>query len=77
MIFFLVITPRGDLRSSWLLQSADVSGQLICALIEVLTPLRMEAIDCPETSVTTNIHCVTSRKNKGLIYSAREAGNYA
>jgi len=28
---------------------------------------------CPKTSVTTNLHCVTSQKSKGLIYTIVEA----
>jgi len=28
---------------------------------------------CPEMSVTTNLHCVTSQKSKGLIYTIVEA----
>ena len=28
-------------------------------------------IGCPETSVTTNLRCVTSQKNEDLIYTAR------
>jgi hypothetical protein len=27
----------------------------------------------PETSVTTNLHCVTSQKSKGLIYTMGKA----
>jgi len=32
---------------------------------------------CPETSVTTNLHCVTSQKSKSLIYTMVEAWNHA
>jgi hypothetical protein len=35
----------------------------------------MRTIDFPETSVTTNLHCITSQKNEGFIHSAAEAWN--
>jgi hypothetical protein len=34
-------------------------------------------MDCPETSVTTNLHCVTSQKIEYLIYTAADAWNHA
>jgi len=34
-------------------------------------------IGCPETSVTTNLHCVTSQKGEDLIYTAAQASNQA
>jgi hypothetical protein len=38
-------------------------------MIIIVGPI-VEAIGCPETSVTTNLHCVTSQKNEELIYTA-------
>ena len=37
----------------------------------------MEPIGCPETSVPTNQHCLTSYKSKYIIYTTAEARNHA
>jgi hypothetical protein len=34
-------------------------------------------IDCPETSVTITVSCVTSQKSEYLIYTTAEASNHA
>jgi len=39
-------------------------------------PLKMGPIGCTETSVTTNLRCVTSQKSEDIIYTAAEAWNY-
>jgi len=35
--------------------------------------LNLEPTGCPETSVNTDLLCVTSKKNEDLIYTAAEA----
>ena len=37
----------------------------------------MGPIDCPETSVTANLRCVTLKKSEYLIYNAPEAWYHA
>jgi len=37
----------------------------------------MGPTDCPETSLTINLRCVTSQKSEDLIYNAAEARNHA
>jgi len=34
--------------------------------VGLFEPCKMGPISCPETSVTTNLRCVTSQKNEGL-----------
>ena len=36
----------------------------------------MGPVGCPETSVTTNLRCVTSQKSEDHIYTAKEAWNH-
>ena len=48
-----------------------IKGQ---AVEEVCLTLNLEQSGCPETSVITNILCVTSEKNEDLIYTAMEVG---
>ena len=52
----------------------DVSGQNIGSIFKVQA---VPPIGCPETSVTTKLHCVTSKKIEYLIYTAAEARNHA
>ena len=40
-------------------------------------PLKMGAIGCPKTSITTNLRCVTSQKSEDFFYTASEASNCA
>jgi hypothetical protein len=47
-----------------------IKGQ---AVEEICLTLNLEQTGCPETSVTTNLLCVTSKKNEDLIYTAAEA----
>jgi hypothetical protein len=36
----------------------------------------MGPIGCPQTSVTSNLHCVTSQKSEDLVYTAAEDWNH-
>ena len=40
-------------------------------------PLKIGPIGCLETSVNTNLRCITSQRSEYLIYTAAEAWNYA
>jgi hypothetical protein len=65
-----------DLHSSGILRAVEwylvteVSGQPICPIFKdqaIQEALKMGLIGCPETSVTINLHCVTSQKGENLI----------
>ena len=71
-----------DICFSGMLSSANwhvithASRKHICPIIkgkaveEVCLTLNLEPTGCPETSVTINLLCVTSKKNEYLIYTA-------
>ena len=54
-----------------------VDGQLVTEVLANLSVPssrdNMGPIGCPETSVTTNLRCVTFQNNDYLIYKAAEA----
>ena len=76
-------SPSWGLCSSGILRSldwqliTDVSRNLSASSSSVMTayPLKVEPIDCPETSAITNLRCVTSQKSGCLICVAAEAWN--
>jgi hypothetical protein len=68
---FCVMTQRR-------LEFIDVSGQSIVQSSRVkrsrtARPLKTRLTVCTETSATTNLRYVTSKKSEGLIYTAAEA----
>jgi hypothetical protein len=79
--------PFRDARSVHLLLLSDVSGQNIGPIFKVnqsknnfswnfswsVRTLKMGEIVSPETSVTTNLRCITLQKSADFIYTATEA----
>jgi hypothetical protein len=75
-------SPIWDVTQRRLLLT-DVSGRSINPIFKeqavqeewTAWHLTMGPIDFPETSVTTNLRCVTSQSGEDLIYTAAEAWN--
>lgn len=66
------LCSSGVLRSLVCYLATDVSGQPDCSIFKRPTvqkvPLKMGVILCPETSVATNVCCITFQKNKDVMY---------
>jgi hypothetical protein len=62
-----------ELRSSEMLCILNCKIPTVLCCLKAALPLKLGAMGCPETSMTTNRRCVTSQKSDSLIYNAARA----